>query len=392
MYPDDVVSAKHFDGLCVGLRQRGWDVEARPSRRGCRDETKLYPRRDNWRQVRYKRVWRPRLRQSSAIGRLVNTAWMLAAWSRIALSPRRPDVVVVGTDPMFAVLVALPLKLLRPGLKIAHWCFDLHPECTVAEGLLPENSLAVRTARGILKRAYRCCDLLVDIGPCMRERLRRYAHGRPEATLVPWALEEPEEPLPPGPSAVRTEMFGDARLALLYSGNFGRAHAHASLLELARAVRGEGVHLCFAIRGNSADKVKAAVRPDDTNISFAGFAPSSELAARLGSADIHVASLEESWSGMVVPSKFFGGLASARPVLFAGPTDSALARWIQEHRVGWVLNEGSLPRIADELRTLARDATPLKTMRDRALALYRGRFSYEQTLDGWDRSLRGLLD
>ena len=33
-HPDDVISARHFDGLCQGLVERGWDVLARPSNRG----------------------------------------------------------------------------------------------------------------------------------------------------------------------------------------------------------------------------------------------------------------------------------------------------------------------------------------------------------------------
>ena len=37
-HPDDVVSARHFDGLCRGLAERGWDVLVRPCNRGCRDE------------------------------------------------------------------------------------------------------------------------------------------------------------------------------------------------------------------------------------------------------------------------------------------------------------------------------------------------------------------
>ena len=35
MYPDDVISACHFDGLAASLARSGWDVEALPCNRGC---------------------------------------------------------------------------------------------------------------------------------------------------------------------------------------------------------------------------------------------------------------------------------------------------------------------------------------------------------------------
>ena len=36
-HPDDVVSARLYSDLAVGLQKRGWDVEALPCNRGCRN-------------------------------------------------------------------------------------------------------------------------------------------------------------------------------------------------------------------------------------------------------------------------------------------------------------------------------------------------------------------
>ena len=33
-YPDDVVSARHYEDLCRDLIARGWDVEVMPCNRG----------------------------------------------------------------------------------------------------------------------------------------------------------------------------------------------------------------------------------------------------------------------------------------------------------------------------------------------------------------------
>jgi glycosyltransferase involved in cell wall biosynthesis len=392
-HPDDVISARHYGDLCQGLASRGWDVTARPSNRGCRDESLAYPLREAWADITIRRVWRPALRQASAMGRVVNAAWMIAAWAAGIVcdrSDRCPDVLVVGTDPVLSVLVAPVVRRLRPRVRIAHWCFDLHPEASVADGLLRAASRPVRMLERLMRSAYHSCDLIADLGACMRERLERYQPACRQATLIPWALVEPAQPEAPDPN-VRRELFGNAPLGLLYSGNFGRAHSHSEFLELARRVRGSGIHFSFGVRGNRAELLRQAVRADDPTISFAGFAPEADLEKRLGAADIHLVSLRQDWTGLVVPSKFFGSLAVGRPVLFAGSRQSAVARWIQEHRVGWVLDEAGLDAAAAELRELAHDPGRLRELQRHCHRVYQEHFAKDRIIDVWDRELRGLL-
>lgn len=391
-HPDDVVSARHFSDLCEDLASRGWEVEAMPSNRGCRDETRVYPARESWRRVAIRRVWRPKLPQASSAGRMLNAAWMIARWSAIALRRDRdlPDVLVVGTDPVLSVLVASVVRRLRPRVKLAHWAFDLYPEAPIAEGMLRGDGAFVKLLERMLADAYGACDLIADLGACMRERIERYGGDAKRMTLVPWAIVEPEG-VADVDGHVRRELFGEAKLGLLYSGNFGRAHSYETVLALARALRGDGVHVCFGVRGNRADELRRAVRGDDTNVSFAGFAPEAELERRLGAADVHVASLREDWTGLVVPSKFFGSLASGRPVVFAGSSRSGIARWIREHGVGWVLDEASLPTVAHDLRALAADPARLSALHRRCFETYRAHFARARVTATWDAELRALV-
>src|SRR5262249_52163535 len=144
-----------------------------------RDEDVTYPQREDWQSVAIRRVWRPRFRQASSLGRVLNTAWMLASWSSLGFRDRRtlPNVLVVGTDPVFAVLVAPVLKFFRPQLRIAHWAFDLYPESAIAGGMVRGDGLIARVSRRLLRRAYAACDLVADLGACMRARLERYGHS-----------------------------------------------------------------------------------------------------------------------------------------------------------------------------------------------------------------------
>ena len=257
-------------------------------------------------------------------------------------------------DPILSVLVAMVWRLTRPGVKIASWAFDLYPEAPVADGMLRADSLLVHSLRNALRVAYGCCDLIADLGSCMRKRIDFYRPRARRTTLVRRALSEPDCPVPPNPT-VRQELFGPAALGLLYSGNFGRAHSYEEFLSLSRQLRGTGVVTCFAVRGNRADELRKAVRPDDANVTFAGFAPENELEQRLAAADVHLVSLRPEWTGVVVPSKFFGSLAAGRPVVFAGSPESAIADWIRDFGVGWVLTSDNAAEVASDLRALAAD-------------------------------------
>ncbi len=391
-YPDDVISARHYADFCTDLARRGWEVLALPCNRGCRDETRSFPLHERWQGVTIRRMWRPRFRQASGLGRILNAAWMLAAWCGVLLTDRRrvPDVLVIGTDPVLSVLVALIVRPLLPKMRIVHWCFDLYPESPVAEGLIRADGWLARTLQRLLRSAYKSCHLVADLGSCMRDRLEAYGHTCRKVTLVPWALAEPTEVESPDP-ATRRELFGDSPLGLLYSGNFGRAHSFAEFLKLARRLRGTGAHVCFGVRGNRVEELRAAVRPEDSNVSLAGFAPEEALLKRLAAADIHLVSLRPEWTGLVVPSKFFGSLAVGRPVLFAGSRGAAIARWIAEHKVGWVLDTESEEAVAAELAELAASRERLQTLQQHCNAVYQRHFSRQQLMDQWDRELHGLL-
>ena len=393
MYPDDVVSALHLDGLAQDLAAKGWQVEALPCNRGCRDETRTYSPSETYRDVRYRRIWRPGFSQKSFLGRLANTLWMTAAWSRLALRPRRqrPELIVVGTDPVFAAAAAIPLRFFAPGIKLAHWCFDMHPEAAVAGGLLPGHALSVRLARAIMWRAYRSFDLIADLGFCMRARLRRYGHRAVERELTPWALAEPKRPVIYD-SDTRRELFGTARIGILYSGNFGEAHDCKNILVLARALRDTPeVHFCFAVRGNRASEIKRAVTSEDCNISFAGFAPVQELEKRLGSADIHLVSLKQQWSGIAVPSKFFGSIASGRPILYSGPRESAIGKWISAHQLGWIIEPDTIPETARCIVGLIENGSYLAELQRHCHEIYQRHFSRRIVIEAWDHELRALL-
>jgi colanic acid biosynthesis glycosyl transferase WcaI len=367
--PDDVVSAVLFGELAEGLVRHGWKVSAFPTVWGCRDDSKRFFNRETWHGVTIKRIWRPRFRQSSSSGRILNAIWMIVSWSLLALRPDcSPDVLLIGTDPILSLLVARFWKFVKPQTRIVHWCFDLYPEAAIANGLIREDGTVAKLFKHVLRPAYTACSMVADLGPCMARRLREYPCANRLETLVPWALDEPENPMDPD-LLERGKIFGEARLALLYSGSFGRAHSYDEILDLATLLTTEDVRFAFSIRGNRESELRDAVKQRSLVLPFVPFAKASELPSRLACADVHVVALRPEWTGTVVPSKFFGALSAGRPVLFSGSSDSSIAQWIRDYKVGWVLNSGNISAVATELLQYAYSPEEQKAMREHCFAV-----------------------
>jgi colanic acid biosynthesis glycosyl transferase WcaI len=209
-------------------------------------------------------------------------------------------------------------------------------------------------------------------------------------TIAPWALVEPKEPVAIDPWE-RQRLFGDAKLALLYSGSFGRAHSARILPRLARDLRPHGGRIAFRVRAQDETKLKRQMGNEAAEIAIAPFVPAEELESRLGAADVHIVSLRENWTGTVVPSKFFSALAIGRPVLFVGSADSAVAMWIAEFDIGWILNDRNFNAVVEKLVRLARGPEVMPRLFRHCHAVYRDNFSRAGALDRWDRALRGLI-
>lgn len=384
-HPDQVVSARIFSDLAEEQARRGWEVTALTCNRSHADISISYPREETWNDVRIHRAFRPAWSQKHPLPRLGNSAWTLSAWFLRSLQLGRFDAIMIGSDPSFAAALAIPLRVARPRTPILHWCLDVFPDAGEAEWTGAARLLSP-PARAVMSAAYRCCDAVVDLGPCMRRRLERYGGSPHRETLTPWALVEPETPAEPD-HAVRRQLFGDAKIGLIYAGSISRSHDFESLLQLARACRaraGNEIAMCFACTGTNLPALKAAVRPDDSNISFAPFTDDdSTLQRRLEAADFHLGSLRPDFTGIVVPSKFFAALAVARPFIFAGAPDAGIAQWIQEYGVGLVLQPGQADEIAARLVALKDDVVGIRAGRDVAFRTYHRLFSKRVVNDRW---------
>lgn len=334
--------------LAFHLASRGWNVEAIASRQRYDEPDAQLPRHEVVNGVTITRIATTRFGRSFLPGRAIDyLTFYLNAFREIR--KRRDAVIVAKTDPpLLSVVAALGSK------RVVNWIQDLFPEVAEALGMR-----ALRMLRPIRNWSLRKARANVVIGDSMGERVPKSVviHNWADAALAP---------------------VGNAKkMTVGYSGNLGRAHEVDTMLAAMRLLP----DVRFVITGGGAQLARLKSEAP-ANVEFRPYAPREKLSESLSSVDVHLVSLRPALEGLIVPSKFYGILAVARPVIFIGAKDGELARIIDEHRIGLVVEEGD----AEGLARAVRDVDP--EMGRRGRELYLARFAPEHAFAAWERVLQ----
>ena len=342
------------------------------------------------RGVHVTRAWTSRFGRANLIGRAVDylTFYLsaaLALW-RIA---RRGDVVIAKTDPPMLSVMAGPVAWVR-GARRVNWLQDLFPEVAEQSGVrLPR--IAYRALRFLRDRSLRGADMNVAIGKRMAERLEGLGvPGARRAVIQNWADGQLIQPVPRAGNRLRAEWgLGDA-FVVGYSGNLGRAHDHATMIDAIGRLRDLGTVRWLFIGGGAgleALRRDAAARGFDT-VAFKPYQPRELLALGLSVADVHLVSLHPGLEGLIVPSKYYGIAAAGRPAIFIGDGDGEIARLIARTDGGLAVPAGDGAALALAIRELAAAPERGQRMGASSRRAFEREFDREIAVGRWEALLR----
>lgn len=343
--PDPGASGQVLSDLAETLAARGWAVRVLAG-------GAPYPDGEQVTQgdVRVTRTPLPKGRG------VVATLRQWQGLGRAALELPSPDVAVTMTDPPMLGLIGPWLR--RRGAATIHWCQDLYPSLVpVLAGQVPPTWLRA-SLDWMAARALADYDRIVATGSCMAERLMSAGLPGDRLVTVPnWPDPGIRPDDPDGTSFRRAADLND-RFIVLYSGNFGRGHPFTGILGAAERLLNAGSPVMLVLAGDGsrrADVVEQVHRRRLDNVRLLPWCDRSQLSAALSAADVHLATLTDAASGLMVPSKVYGALASGRPCVFLGPRDSEVARLILRSGAGSVMPPTDASGLADLLTALAAD-------------------------------------
>ena len=285
-----------------------------------------------------------------------------------ALRARPPDVVLCMTDPPVIADVAL-LVARRFGVPLVVISQDVFPEIAVELDRLGNPALigALRLAiRFYLQRAER----VVAIGDTMRRRLEAKGADAERVVVIPnWVDAAALEPRPHDNAWAREHEL-DGKFVVMHSGNIGHAQDLDALVRAATFLRDlDDLRIVLIGGGARRDELKALARLLETDqVRFFGYQPREVLPESLSAAHVHVVGLARGLSGYVVPSRFYGVLAVARPVIAAADADSETAKIVDEVGCGVVVPPGRPELLAAAIRRAYDGELDLDTMGERGRA------------------------
>lgn len=302
------------------------------------------------------------------VSRMLSYATFLAGsvWSSFWV--RRPDIVLTMTTPPLLSLTGTLLKSIR-GTRHFIWEMDMFPDALVTTGAMAERSLLVRLLGRLQLASQRRADGIIALGPCMQTRL--IANGVPPELIhvaENWADSRLIEPAP-------SRSAGP--LHILYSGNLGMAHDIGTVADALRFFRNDS-RFIFSFAGGGVGKARlerVCEAESIQNVRFLPYSDRERMSAHLAQADVGLVTELAACLGTVVPSKVYGLMAAARPVLFVGPNSATPALLIARFECGWQIEPGDSRSLINLLEQLSRDRTQVQRRGQQA------RTAFEQNYD-----------
>jgi glycosyltransferase involved in cell wall biosynthesis len=229
---------------------------------------------------------------------------------------------------------------------------DVNPDQSVALGYVGRNDLSVKLFdwlnRVILSRA---SDVIV-LDRFMAERINRKLDVSDKlVVLPPWAAEDPDVVVSHEDNPFRRHHGLNGKTVVMYSGNHGPSNPVTTILDAAKRVCDDPrLVLMFLGGGVGKREVEAAGCP---NIVSLPYQPQSELRYSLAAADVHLVTVGDLIPGIVHPSKVYGAMAVARPILLVGPDENHVSDILRDNDIGWHVRHGDVDGAERVLREIA---------------------------------------
>lgn len=388
-YPDLSATSQLLSDLAFHFAARGLEVLVVTSSQSYDDPSVTFATRELVNGVDIKRIRTTRFGRAQLWLRMTDylTFYLGAAWYLLKVV-NSEDIVVAKTDPPLISVLAGGVAKWR-GATLVNWIQDLFPEIAESLGVLKLRSVG-RILRSLRNGSLRRAQRNVVLGTRMEQRLIAPAVPRDKIRVIHnWADGQEIRPIDRDANELIDHWGLRKRFVVGYSGNMGRAHEFATILEAAELLSGME-DIVFLFIGNGPQRqwiVHQAERRSLKNVVFRPYQPRALLRLSLGVPHVHLISLFPALEGLIVPSKFYGIAAAGRPTIFVGDPEGEVARILREEQCGWSVAVGQRMELALRIAHLAGNPAQAGEMGDRAREAFERRFDKVLAFERWEQVL-----
>ena len=217
------------------------------------------------------------------------------------------------------------------------------------------------------------------------------AHLHHRIVMIPnWSDERRVRPVPADANTFRREHVSEGRFVIQYAGRLGEKHTLEPLIDAARLLSDANVLFQFVGEGAKKPKLEALVADYGlSNVQFLPYQPMHRLAEMLSAADLSVVCLERGHTGISVPSKAYGVLASGTPIVGILDPVGEIGQMITETGCG-VLVEPNGESIAEVIQGLMADEVTRTAMSDAGRTVFLDRYTLAKAAAAYDEVLMSL--
>ncbi|WP_435019351.1 glycosyltransferase family 4 protein [Tundrisphaera sp. TA3] len=384
-WPSHASTAQHLTDLVESLAARGHECHVLCGRGAYKPGAERLAKKEERNGVHIHRVDATSFGRKSTLGRMIDYLSFYARAFVLALFLPRFDVVATLTTPPIIGLVGTMLRRLK-GSRHVYWSMDLHPDASIALGKMSRRNPVVAWLAWLSDLVYRQADKVVVLGPYMADRIAAKGARRDRLEEIPvWSRRDEIYPMPREGHPLRESLGLADKFVAMYSGNLGLAHSASEFIEGARLLRDrDDIVFLFVGDGPRLKEVRDAQEAEGlANIRFLDYFPREQLHASLSLADAHLISMRAEMTGVVVPGKLYGVMASARPAIFVGPAHCETADTIRNADCGLTVRLGDAPGLVDAIQRLASDLDLGRAFGEKGRAAFLARHEKDGCCSAW---------
>lgn len=393
-FPDISPTSKLLTDLSEELARGGYCVTVLTSRnvyQGTKDKLK---KKEEHNKVRIIRVWSTGLGKYSILGRIVDymTFYMSVAIVLTRMLTAN-DAVIAKTDPPMLGVMASYIVRIRKA-KLINWYQDIYPEILVHV----KKSFITKLLGSLLEifrnETLRKGAVTIVPGSLMKALLVKNGIDSQSIHVIEnWVDEGALTPIAKSENKLLAEWGIRDKFIVAYAGNMGRVHEFATVLEAARELI-QNREILFLFIGDGVQRQTIEEYKEEhslVNILLKDYQSESQLGLVLSIADVHLVTQNPDTEGLVLPSKIYGIMAAARPIIYIGKWDAEVAVKIKQDGVGEAVAIGDHQRLAQLINELYADRSKLQGMGQQARYLAETRYSRDHAINTWKELVESVV-
>ena len=385
-YPDYSATSQILSDLAFFLSKQRHEVTVITSRLRYDDLQEHLPAFEKIHGVTVYRVWTSRFGRHFLPGRAIDylTFYLSAAW-RLWRVIDENSIVIAKTDPpLISVVVRVVVGVRKT--NFVNWLQDLFPEVAIALNVRGFDGWLGKWLFKIRNSSLKHADMNIVIGERMRERLISEGVETSKIQVIHnWADGTAIKPITNEKNSLREEWGLEGKFVVGYSGNLGRAHEFKTIIEAAEKLKEEkDIVFLFIGGGAQVELVKEVARKQNlNNLIFKPYQPREMLNQSLGLPDVHLVVLRPEMEGLIVPSKFYGIAAAAKPTLFIGDTQGEIAEILRNSEAGMNVASNDGETLATNIRELKNEPDKVNLLGANARKVFEKEFDIKIALEKW---------